>query len=119
MNSSLNVRFTASLLCFVLAGFILGCKTIDSTSASKFAASVVTVKSQADDALNAAAALTRDAGLTYVATRPTLTEADFGETPTSDIIAEWDNTLSTIESYALNLAALSSPDATKIGRAHV
>jgi hypothetical protein len=90
---------------------LTGCSTIDSTSVSRFAISVTTVKTQADDALSAAATLTRDSGVAYVASRPTLTEADFSETPTSDIISEWDNTLSTIEAYALNLAALSSSDA--------
>jgi hypothetical protein len=113
MNSSLSSRITISLICLGLTALFTGCKTIDSTAASKFATSVTTVKSQADDALNAAATLTRDAGITYVATQPTLKESDFAETPTADIISEWDNTLSTIEAYALNLAALSSPDATK------
>ena len=91
----------------------VGCKIINSTSASKFATSVGTVRTQANGELTTAATMTRDAGLVYVVSRPTLTEADFAETPTADIIAQWDNVLLTIETYALNLAALSSPDATK------
>jgi hypothetical protein len=113
LNSSWSFRITVFLIGLGVAAIFTGCKTVDSTAASKFATSVTTVKSQADDALNAAATLTREAGVTYVAMQPTLKEFDFAETPTADIITEWDNTLSTIEAYALNLAALASPDDTK------
>ena len=113
MNTSFSSRITISLFAFGLSAFFVGCQTIDSTAAAKFATSVTAVKTQANDALNAAATLTRDAGITYVATQPTLKEDDFAETPTADIITEWDNTLATIESYAVNLAALSAPDAAK------
>jgi len=113
MKLTQSIHTIALLSCIGLAALTTGCVTTDSTAASKFAASVTTVKSQANDALNASAKLTRDEGIAYVATRPTLAEADFAETPTSDIITEWDITLASIESYALNLAALSSPDVTK------
>lgn len=106
-------QFWMLFLSIGLTSILVGCKTIDSTSASKFAVSVGTVRTQANGELTTAASLTRDAGLTYVASRPTLTEADFVETPTGDIIAEWDNVLLALQTYALNLAALSSPDATK------
>ena len=113
MKNHLSFRLIASFSLLGFAVIFSGCKTIDSAAAAKFATSVTTVKSQANDALNAAAKLTRDEGVVFVATRPTLTEADFAETPTSDVVAEWENTLSTIETYALNLAALSAPDITK------
>jgi hypothetical protein len=106
-------RFKSWYFCLGFVLVLTGCKTVDSTSATKFATSVVTVRTQVNNELNAAATLTRDAGLTYVASQSTLSEADFGETPTSDIIAQWDNALATIETYALNLAALSSLEATK------
>ena len=92
---------------------LTGCKTIDSNSASQFATGVLAVRSQADAALTAAATQTRNAGLSYVAAQSTLTESDFVETPTGDVVAAWDDTLFTLENYALNLAALSSPDAVK------
>ena len=106
-------RSISALILLGLAAGLSGCKTIDSAAAAKFAASVTTVKSQADEALNNAAKLTRDQGVAFVATRPTLTESDFAETPTSEVIAGWDDALSTMEAYALNLAALSAPDITK------
>jgi hypothetical protein len=106
-------QFARLFLAIGLIFLWVGCKIINSTSASKFATSVGTVRTQANGELTTAATMTRDAGLVYVVSRPTLTEADFAETPTADIIAQWDNVLLTIETYALNLAALSSPDATK------
>ena len=99
--------------CVGLAALVTGCKTVDSNTASKFAASVTTVKTQADEVLTAAAKLTRDEGVTFVATRPSLAESDFAETPASDEIVAWNETLSVIEAYALNLATLTLPDATK------
>ena len=113
---STNPRFISyarlaipSLVCS-LAVILSGCKTVNTTGASNFATSVSTVKIQADDALNAATVLTRNAGITYVSTLPTLNESEFSETPTADTVAAWDNTLAALESYALNLAALTSPN---------
>jgi hypothetical protein len=108
-----RLRGLAFLFGVWLAIFLAGCKTIDSNSASQFATGVLTVRSQADTALTAAATLTRNAGVTYVAAQPTLTESDFVETPTGDVIAAWDDALFALENYALNLAALSSPDTVK------
>jgi hypothetical protein len=100
-------------ICLTCIAFATGCKTIDPASASKFATSVATVKTQADGVLLAAATLTRTQSITFAALQPTLSEDEFVETPSSDVIEGWDNALSSIETYALNLAALSSPDATK------
>ena len=102
----------AAGVCF-LAMVLAGCKTVDSSAASKFATGVLSVRSQADMALTAAATLTRNEGLTYVAAQPTLAETNFVETPPGDVIAAWDDALFTLENYALNLAALSSPDTVK------
>jgi hypothetical protein len=113
MTLKLSIKTAAFLLCIGASNFLAGCKTIDTNTAAKFATSVTAVKTQADTALTAAANLTRDAGITYVASRPSLNEEDFAETPSSDVIVQWDNTLSVIETYALNLATLTSPDATK------
>jgi hypothetical protein len=96
-----------------LAMVLAGCKTVNSSAASKFATGVLEVRSQADTALTTAATLTRNEGLAYVAAQPTLSETDFVETPPGDVIAAWDDALFTLENYALNLAALSSPDAVK------
>ena len=74
------LNITATFICLGVASLSTGCKTIDSNAAAKFATSVTTVKSQADDALTTAAKLTRDEGVTYVSTRPTLDENDFAET---------------------------------------
>jgi hypothetical protein len=114
-----NMRFKLSattmncLSLLALAVLITGCKTVDSSAASKFATSVTTVKTQADTALSAAAALTRDENITYVTTLPKLNEGEFAETPPADVIMEWNNALSAIEAYASKLATLTSPDAIK------
>ena len=108
-----HLRGLTFLLCVGLAMLLAGCKTIDSPSATKFATGVLAVRTQADAALTAAATLTRNAGLAYVAAQTNLTETDFVETPPGDVIAAWDDALFTMENYALNLAALSSPDAGK------
>ncbi|HXR46695.1 MAG TPA: hypothetical protein VN784_04580 [Candidatus Limnocylindrales bacterium] len=113
MNPTRQVRIIVCLFYFGLASLITGCKTIDSTAVSNFAASVTDVKSQADDALNATAALTRDASVRYAASQPTLAEANFVKTPTDETITEWDGALTTIETYAQNLSTLLSPDAAK------
>jgi hypothetical protein len=112
MKSNYLGHVPGLLTCSVLVMLIAGCKTVDNTAATKFATSVTTVKTQADSALTAAASLTRAEGVTYAATQPTLSEDEFAETPSSDVIEAWDNALSSIEAYALNLAALSSPNAT-------
>jgi hypothetical protein len=112
MHSPLTTKTTLVLGCLGLLMMLTGCKTVDSTAASKFAASVTNVKAQADTVLTAAAASTRAEGVAFVATQPTLSEADFAETPASDVIVEWDDLFSAIETYALNLAALSSPNVT-------
>ncbi|HEX7653282.1 MAG TPA: hypothetical protein VF607_07230 [Verrucomicrobiae bacterium] len=88
------------------------CHTIDPDAASHFSTTVTTVKSQSDTALNAVAALTRDASISYAATQPTLTEANFVLTPTPETIAAWAGALGSVESYARNLAALSAPGRT-------
>ena len=108
-----KLRIRCIILFVCTAVLASGCRTIDSNAASTFASTVTTIKSQANGALNAAASLTRDAGVAYVVTRPTLKESDFAETPTAEIISEWDNTLSSIETYALNLSALSSPNISR------
>jgi hypothetical protein len=110
MHSKPEAKITLILLCLGLISTLTGCKTIDPTGASKFATSVTNVKSQADTALIAASTLTRAESVAFVATRPNLSEDEFAETPTSDVIVEWDDILSSIETYALNLAALSSPN---------
>ena len=69
MKLTQSIHTIALLSCIGLAALTTGCVTTDSTAASKFAASVTTVKSQANDALNASAKLTRDEGIAYVATR--------------------------------------------------
>jgi hypothetical protein len=113
MHVKISAIFRTLFISLVFIVFTTGCKTIDSASASKFATSVTTVKTQADSVLTAAATLTRSQAITYAATQRTLSEDEFVETPSSDVIEGWDNALSSIETYALNLAALSSPDATK------
>jgi len=101
--------------CLVALGLVLivsGCKTtIDPSSVANFATSVTAVKTQADDALNSVSALTRSASVAYAASQPTLQEANFVETPTGEIISQWDNALSAIETYAQNLSTLLSPNA--------
>jgi hypothetical protein len=88
-----------------------GCKSMDATAVANFATAVTAVKSQADDSLNAAAALTRDDSIVYAASQPTLAETNFVVTPTGEVIAEWDGAFSALESYAQNLATLLSPAA--------
>jgi hypothetical protein len=113
MNLSVFARIPNILFSFFLILFAAGCSTVNSTDASKFAATATTVKSQADSALASAADLTRTQAIIYVAAQPRLTEDEFSETPSVDVIEGWDNVLSAIEAYAVNLAALSSPNATK------
>lgn len=96
------------------AGLLVsGCKTMDTTNVTGFAASVTAVKGQADDALNAATALTRDASVSFAATQPTLSEANFVVTPTSDTVAVWDGAFNALQNYAQNLATLLSPNVSK------
>jgi hypothetical protein len=111
-KKSKRTEFILVLLSLAIVLFT-GCKAIDPTGAANFATCVTTVKSQANDALNAAASLTRAAGVTHVAKQATLKESDFAETPTADIISEWDRTLSSLETYALNISALASPTVAK------
>jgi hypothetical protein len=99
--------------CVGLVSLITGCRTTDSTAVSNFATSVTAVKSQADDALSATAALTRDASIRYAASQPALREANFAETPTEETIAEWDGALTAMETYAQNLKTLLSPEGTE------
>jgi hypothetical protein len=96
-----------------LAVLISGCETMDTTSVANFATSVTAVKTEADTALNSVAALTRNASVTYAASQPNLTEANFVVTPTGATISEWDNAFSSLETYAQNLSTLLSPDAAK------
>lgn len=94
-----------------LALIVCGCKTIDPSSVNNFATSVSAVKTQADQALNAASTLTLNESVGFEAQQPSLQEADFVETPTADTIAQWDNALTSMESYANNLSSIISPTA--------
>ena len=113
MNLSKSIRDVSCLLGLLPIIIISGCSTIDPTEVTNFAASVTAVKTQTSDALNSAAGLTRDASISYAASQSTLTEANFVNTPTGDVISEWDGAFATIEAYAQNLSALLSPDNTK------
>ena len=104
---------TIFLVSLGLGALISGCKTMDTTGVANFATSVTAVKTQADDGLNSVAALTRNASVTYAASQPNLTEANFVVTPTGATISEWDNAFSSLETYAQNLSTLLSPDASK------
>ena len=94
-----------------LAIIVCGCKSIDPASVNNFATSVSAVKTQADQALSAASALTLNESVAYAAQQPSLQEADFVETPAADTIAQWDNALTSLESYANNLSSIVSPAA--------
>jgi hypothetical protein len=107
------LRTVVCLFAFSLLLINSGCKTMDSTAVTNFATSVTAVKTQSDDALNAVAALTRDASVNYAASQPNLAEVNFVITPTGDTISEWDGAFSAIETYAQNLSTLLSPDAAK------
>jgi hypothetical protein len=111
-NKSL-LRFTVPLLAAAFAVLFTGCKTIDATAAANFSAGVTAAKTQADAALSAAAQVTRDGEIGYVVTQSSLKESDFVQTPTADTIAVWDQTLSTVQKYAQDVAALVAPGATK------
>jgi len=113
MNYLKSLRMIACLFFSGLAVLVAGCRTVDSTAVANFATTVTAVKTQADDALNATAALTRDASISYAAAQPNLAEANFIETPTGDTISEWDGAFSTMETYAQNMSTLLSPDAVK------
>jgi hypothetical protein len=104
-------QINVPLLSLIFVSFISGCATMDSTSVTNFATSVTAVKTQADDALNSVASLTRGASVTYAASQPTLNEANFVYTPTEATISEWDGAFSSLETYAQNLSALLSPNA--------
>ena len=107
-KKAFNIAFCLSASILILA--VSGCKTIDSTSVANFANSVAAVKTQADDALNAASALALNESIAYAASQATLQEANFVETPTADTISQWDNALSAMETYAQNLSTLLSPN---------
>jgi hypothetical protein len=92
---------------------ISGCRTVDPVEVANFATTTTAVKAQANDALNSAASLTRSESVAFAASKPTLAEINFVQTPTAETIAGWDNALSTMEIYANNLSALLSPNAVR------
>jgi hypothetical protein len=86
---------------------------MDPTAAGNFSTGVSAAKAQVNAAFTASAQVTREGEIGYVATQPALKESDFIQTPTADTIATWDQTLSSLEEYAQDLAALAAPGAAK------
>lgn len=111
MKNFLNI---SCAVCWLVLGLLAqGCRTVDSTAAGKFATSVTAVKTQTDDALNAVAELSRESSITFAASQSNLTEANFVQTPTGDMISDWDGAFTAMETYAQNLTALLSSGAAK------
>ncbi len=113
MNFFKSIRFVQIFAGFSLLLIVTGCSSIDPAEVTNFSTTVTAVKSQASDALNATAALTRDSSINFAASQSNLSEANFVETPTADTISAWENAFSALEAYAQNLSAILSPNASK------
>jgi hypothetical protein len=115
-NSQFGMWFLTTI---VVAGmtslwaYYIQVRSVDRSSASKFAVTVTAVRIQCHSALTAISRQIRESSVSYAASQPTLKENDFIEFPSSDVINDWDNALSVIEAYANYLSGLSSPKTPK------
>jgi hypothetical protein len=107
------MKYTRWVSLSLLAVLLVGCKTIQPSGVTNFAAGVSAAKGQTSLAFQGVTDLTSEAIIDFAASQSTLTDNSFLPVLDPASLAVWDKVFAALQKYAQNLALLTSPNLTK------